>query len=740
MKVRNIFISGLCVLALTACNDFLDVDAPSKHNPEKIFGSTKDVGTALNGVTASILEGKAFGNTFTYSLIFNTDVDFCANSSATKQTNTPKRYDMTDASSDAKSAWDALYSGVENANNFIHYLESSPIYNKDNEDFATLQQYMGEAKFMRAMLFNEAICYWGDVPFTMQPTSVTENFTPAIVSRDVIAKTIIEDLIAAAPTMKMTADIADGIERPSREACWALISRIALQAAGYSLRHADDDTDTYGYMGKPSEELEKWFLTQAHDYAKMVMDANTHSLKQSYQEVFVDECNLKVNNTDDVIFELPFAVEASGNIGYNQGPKFEETGGATEYQWGKCSGGQQVSKFYYYSFKKGDQRRDVQNGWWYYTYDGIPKIQNSYSFFNNKWSKLWNSTSAYNKTSSSNTGINYPYLRYADVLLMFAEADLKLNGTVSDDAKDAVQQVRNRAYMGSGVTAPNTYASDYDGFLKDILNERKWEFAGENSRWKDLVRNNMLAEVLYHTFFTFWTTSNSMGGVSDATNESNVMAYDGIDYYGSETEVYTADEIMNAIPGDNAFGQTVGDLKKSLLPTTLYYCYVQNPKDQEFFANKELPCIYVYNKASDKKPANDYKTADKFFKYLKNNYSFAKQSQWTPIPEPGTVGADIKKDEMKNTDKGFFDWYDTDNDYPRAQVLYSFYGFIHGGETGDAKRKVYIVRDGVEEEIQAAPFNPNPSDLPVVRYLLPIPKETITRAAGVYKNYYGYGK
>ena len=109
--------------ALTACNDYLDVDAPSKFSPESIYKSAKDVNTALNGVYAELLQSNTFGQAYTYNLVLNSDVDFVANSNENAQTNTPKRYDMTAASSTANSVWNATYSGIETANNFIYYLE-----------------------------------------------------------------------------------------------------------------------------------------------------------------------------------------------------------------------------------------------------------------------------------------------------------------------------------------------------------------------------------------------------------------------------------------------------------------------------------------------------------------------------------------------------------------------------------------------------------------------------------------
>ena len=734
MKLKNIFFSGLSLLALTACNDYLDVDAPSKSFPVNIYGSAKDVNMALNGVYAEILASNTFGQAYTYSLVLNSDVDFASNSSASAQTNTPKRYDQTSASSTANSVWNATYSAIETTNEFIYYLTNSPIYNAEDDNYAELQQYMGEAKVMRAMLYYELMCYWGDVPFTMEPTSATQNFVPAITSRDVIARSIMEDLLAIAPSMKPVSKIAEGVERISQEACWAMIARIGLQAAGYSLRHADGDDTSYGYMGTPAAAEQNWFLTTARDYAKRVIDAGTHSLALPYQDVFLNECNMKVVNNDDVIFEIPFAIEASGSIGFRQGPKFEANGGSTNFQWGECGGNQQVEWFYRYSFKPGDMRRDAVVGWWYYTYDGIPKICKGYSYYNNKWSKLFNTTSAYSRISSNNTGINYPYLRYADVLLMYAEADVKLTKAVNAEAMQALQSVRNRAYLGSAVAAPAVAATDSASFMDEILQERKWEFAGENMRWKDLVRNNKLSETLYFTFMRYYATAYEVGGMSNSALNDLIVAHDGIDYFGGNGDVYTIEEIEAAIPGDLAYGQTAGKAKGSLLPQRIDYCWIENPKDNSYFANHEMPTLYIFNRYSNNHPANNMTKVVNFFKLMKNSFPGSKVAGYTAITDPEDPNTEMRNLNMKRDDS-YISWFYENDGYPRNQVLYSFYGFIRGGE--QAKEKVYLIRNGQEEDITDK-LDQIPTDLPVVRYLLPIPREAVTRSEGVYKNYYGY--
>ena len=735
MKLKNIIIGGLGLLAMTACNDYLDVDAPSKFFPEDIFSSTKDAGQALNGVYTEMMSSNVFGQAYTYSLILNTDVDFCTASSSNDETNAPKRYNQSAAGSTANSVWNATYSAIETANNFIYNLSNGPLVNPTNDDYATAMQYLGEAKFIRAMLYYELICYWGDVPFMMEPTSVTNNFYPAFTSRDVIARSIMEDLMAAADNMKTAAELTDGIERPSKEAAWGLIARIGLQAAGYSLRHADGDETSYGYMGKPSAAEETWFLTQARDYAKKVIDSGTHQLQKSFQQVFLDECNFRTSDkNDDPIFEIPFTKESSGYIGYCQGPKFESSGGATEYQWGECGGNQQVNNLYRFSFNKGDMRKNATIGWWYYTYEGNPKLNVNITLFNNKWSKMFNNTNAFTSITTGNTGINYPYLRYADVLLMYAEADVKLSGSVNSDALNAVQQVRDRAYIGSTEAAEQIAVLDPDEFLNIILQERAWEFAGENMRWKDLVRNNRLSDVLYHTFMRNYAVAAEFGNYGDAAINDMVCNYDGIDYFGGTLgETYTQEEIDAAIPGDNAFGKTAGKDKEQIVPGSIYYVYMTNPKDNSYFANQELPVIYVFNpEAQNQKFKSDYNTAEKFFKYMKRNYPTSLAAQCNAYGDYDQADNTIKY-EMFTADYASKYWKDG-NDYAEGSVLYSLYGFIRADK--DNETILQMNTNGVY-----TPFDPTidqSANLPVVRYLMPVPREAITRSGGIYKNYYGY--
>lgn len=707
MKIKSILTCGLGALLLTACNDYLEVESPSKYSIEDVFSSQKDAGQALNGVYASILTNNCFGQAYTYSLVLNSDVDYVSNSKESKQSNTPQRYDCDANSSTVNSVWNATWTAIENANNFVYNLKNGSIYNERNSE---IMQMMGEAKVLRAMLYYELMCYWGDVPFTFDPTSATDNFAPAIKSRDEVAKALVEDLAGIAPKMKFASEISEGVERASREACWALIARISLQAAGYSLRHGGSGVQegTYGYMGKPSADQERFFLEKARLYADSVIASGTHSLKKNYQQVFYDECNMQLVNDDDPIFELPFAIEASGSIGYRQGPTFSSNAGETNYQWGECNGGQYLESFYRYSFGTGDARKYVSEGFWYYDYQGTPILRASYGLHNLKWSKIWNNTSAYTKISTSNTGINYPYLRYADVLLMYAEADVKLTGIVNAKAVDCVNTVRERAFRGA--TAPQVEMGDADSFLKTILNERKWEFAGENMRWKDLVRNNMLAETIYWTFMRNWAVAEDAGiGVTwgDAVEE-----HDGIEYFDDR-----------------------------LLPNQLTYIYIKNPAqnalDLNYYQNTTLPCLFILNKEAS---STDLKTTDEAGTQIHSAVNIRNNPQlwfddnnlnYKAIKKPNDESID--KIQWQENTEFYNKWYDEDGGYPQAAVRYSLYGYIRGGVDAGDYGNMYIIDNGIEKRIEAGqPL----SEYPVIRYLLPIPREALRR--GGYINYYGY--
>lgn len=564
MKLKYLFFAALASLGFTACSDFLDVDSVLKYDSEGVFGEKTEINRALNGVYAKLMSGDFYGDAYFTKFVFNSDVEFTTNTSDVATNNSFRRFDGNSTASDVEKFWNAAYSGVEYANNFVYYLERSPLYSTED---AEIMQMMGEAKVIRAMFFHDLVTYFGDIPFTFEPASVVENYVMPIVSRDEVYKTLIEDLKSIAPYMKFAANLSNGVERASKEFCWSMIARMAMHAGGYSLRPDTDNPANFGKMERPANYKELYKTALA--YCDSVISSATHTLSLPYYRVFVNECNYVVNSNDDPIFEIPFAKETSGNVGYVHGPKSKLYEGSTSGDniWGEAKSSAALSAFYRFMFDPEDARRDYLNGLWGYLYNGEPTISVSYTVYNNKWSKLW-STSG-NPESAGNTGINFPYMRYTDVLLMYAEAANELNDGPTDAAKAALRQVRQRAFTNPEKIDSyiESMSGSKDDFLKAVLDERKFEFAGENMRWKDLVRNNLLAENTYYNFLRYLVCGEN--GAGQSAYQEMVEEYDGMPEY----------------------------LDK--LPSTVYYMIGANPQTPSVFPNTSLRIIDIYNPYDD---------------------------------------------------------------------------------------------------------------------------------------------
>ncbi|MCM1077129.1 MAG: RagB/SusD family nutrient uptake outer membrane protein [Bacteroides sp.] len=671
MKLRNILFAGLAVAGLASCSDYLDVDSPSVFDYDYVYSSTYDMNIGLNGLYASFKD--PFGGLLLTNLCLNSDIDFASNSGQTKGTNNSRRFDVTDESSDASSLWSTGYNTIELCNLFLKGVENSKFYK--NEDPDVIQMY-GEALCIRAIMYHEMVWYFGDIPYSRRPTNETGKVFP-VTDRHQILDDMISDLQTIAPKMKSTANISDGVERIGQELAYSLIARLALTAGGYTLMPDKQDTKSYGKMERPTNYLD--YYRTAMEAADKVIKSGTHSLSKSYPQVFIDECNYVVNNSDDPIFEIPFAKDNSGNVGYYHGLKFNTTDSKTDFAWGATNGSAKLHSLAPYLFDPEDQRRDYLFGLWNYTYDGKPSFENNvYNLYNNKWSKLWSKVTLGN-TSAGSTGINYPYMRYTDVLLMYAEAANEINNGPTAEAQEALRTVRARAFRSSEkyaekVDAYVAAASDKESFLKAVLKERFYEFAGENMRWRDLVRNNIYGQELYYTFLRHASVADNR---LTAPNYSEELAlHDGLPAEFWDNSVMLTPYYRTL---DNI--EAIEDVSLKA-------------KVAEVFPNTTLKYIEVY-RLWEPYNINDVDRT----KYTENAEMYTKHRT-----DDGTIG---------------------------NEVCYSLLGYIYRDRESE--------EDFINDNGTYKMFTSTPATFPVVRYILPYPRTAIRDGAGAYVNYYGYG-
>ena len=426
--------------------------------------------------------------------------------------------------------------------------------------------------------------------------------------------------------------------------------------------------------------------------ANTVITSGVHSVGTSFADVFIKESNFEVATGGDPIFEIPFAKESTGNTGYLQGPASNANEGKTlgKNVWGESKGNVGLSAFYRWAFDQKDKRRNFVNGLWYYGSNDNASAQdscqlsNSYTVYNNKWSKLWANPGQFTNISAGNTGINFPYMRYTDVLLMYAEAANELNGPTVE-AQEALRQVRARAFDDQA--AVSTYLTEAsaskEAFLKAVLDERKLEFAGENMRWRDLVRNNLYNREVIYSFLRYLSTamaaySTTTGFEDDLAEHDNVFYEDGTCY-------------LDALPEQMYFHILPQNTSNWKIDPSQVYGYP--------YPNTTMDILYVYNP----------------------------DRRVTTIP--GNTQTAIEGATF--TYKDFYLW--ESNTEPTNQCRYSFYGYVRFNDN----QKIVVVKDGAEIPLSGK-IVPSAEQLPPVRYILPYPNSAIQRSAGAYKNYYGY--
>ncbi len=563
MKKTFLYFALAGFLVFSSCKDFLEVDSLSKRGSDAVFGDKEEINRALTAVYASMMSSSTYGNYMIARYALNSDVEFKTFSTNIRSTSGSDFacFDGTKYSGDIASTWAGIYEGIERANIFIDGVESSPLYDPENLD---LMQQIGEAKCARAMFYHDLVVGWGDIPFRTKQSFGSGDLNIGLTDRKEILTWLINDLRSIGPKMKYADKLPYGVERILKNFCYWLIARMALTRGGYALYPDKANPLATGTMQRPADYLDYYKI--ARNYADSVISSGRNALTKSFRRVFIDECNYIVSNNDDPLFEIPFLKNSSGEVGYTYGPSVStDVNGFTPHTWGGSSGGGiYLHPLYIFSFDEKDLRRDFSVSRWNYDNLGNPTISVGFTMRVGKWSKLWaTSSNALGPTSTSATGMNYPYMRYAEVLLMYAEAVNEISGPAGPDgakAKEALKTVRRRAFASADQAVKvDQYVNALttkDAFFQAIVDERKWEFGGENMRWKDLARWNLYSRVAYDTF-----------------KAMKIIAW-------------------------NALGSPIASEWEDL-PYWIFYKVITNPNDINIYPNTQLPILDIY-----KWPAN----------------------------------------------------------------------------------------------------------------------------------------
>ncbi|MGV3510329.1 MAG: RagB/SusD family nutrient uptake outer membrane protein [Sphingobacteriaceae bacterium] len=475
--MKRILLYSLAVAAIstTSCKKFLEAESPSSFTDKYIYSNETDATKAVNNIYA-LFNQDAFTSRVSNNFAGNSDIEVgSVNATPSGDRRDIWSFEADAANRDLLVVWNNAYNAINRANESIEGISASDLYKSGNARMAHL---LGEAKGLRAIWYWYLINHWGDVPLKLTPTKAGDEFYLPRTDRNEILTTLINDLIETEPSMMWAEQLTYGREQINREFIIGMIARLSLMRGGYGLYP--------GMVQKRADDYLKYYEL-ANTYCRKLMSLKPHTLNPNFAQVFIDINGYKTPENEDVLFEVAFH-PGYGDVAWNNGVKVD----AGEHPFGSGSNYLSLTPDYYYSFDTLDTRLKATCSIIFYDKNLDQQPVAVTSIAPNKWNRLL-MPAGLGKGTNKGTGINWPLMRYTDVLLMLAETENELHDGPTPDAKTALETVRKRAFSSNNWPAKVTnyiasVSGGEDAFFEAIVNERAWEFGGECLRKYDLIR------------------------------------------------------------------------------------------------------------------------------------------------------------------------------------------------------------------------------------------------------------
>lgn len=491
---KIILLSFLAIIcSTTGCKKFLDKVPSSFVAPVNYFNDEKEANTALNGVYDILSKEQVYGGQLPIRHAVSTDESFFSYASFPTG---PFYYNFGADDATVRVLWQNMYDGIERANVLLANLDR---VNMDEERKSVIK---GETLFLRAFYYFILVQNWGGVPLKLTPTTSINNVNIPRNSIKEVYDQILIDMTEAEGRVRKISDIGFG-GRVSKSAVRGILARVCLTMAGYPLKDVTKFKD-------------------AATWAAKVNEFGEHSLNPDYSQVFIKLCKDEYDIKES-IFEAEIfgsnndAFREGGRIGNENGVKCSSTTDlipTVGFAYGFVS---TTRKLYMsYEFNNSDvSKRDLRRDWAISTYtlnaSGVKAniaATNIYARNCAKWRREYELVAPKNKNY---TPTNFQILRYADVLLMLAEAENEVNSGPTITAVNALNEVRRRGYgkLLPGATDPqnadfpNAISLSKADFLKVIQDERARELCFEGLRKFDLIRWGIFVNTMQSTAAEF---------------------------------------------------------------------------------------------------------------------------------------------------------------------------------------------------------------------------------------------
>ena len=445
-KYKILVFAFTLILCVNCTQDLLTTNPTDRISVDYFWSQEKDAVLAVNACYPSLGVFRIFG------------FEGCSDNATTAKTWTDS-YEIANSSFNSSwpwvsQAWADAYKGIGRANDVIENIDKI-----QNIDESLKNRLKGEALFFRAFLYNILINLYGDVPYVNKPILLIDESKLPRESKDIILSNIIKDLDKAYEYLPQKYD-NNNIGRVTKGAAMALKARALL------------------WQNK---------FKEARDAAKAVIDLGEYRLYSDFSKLFT----YATENNEEIILDEQFMPALRMHNSFeNLAPRSSQ--GLSNYV---------PTRSIVDAYEKNDPR---QHSTILFPMEVNPWLDGNFIFNPTPGSGTIDEVAvSYHATITgyhfkkyvlkedakfpTRCSINLVHIRYADVLLMFAEAENEINGP-TNDAYSSINQIRARARGLNSTTLPDLKDLTKDQLRDAIRNERRVELAGEGLRYFDLLR------------------------------------------------------------------------------------------------------------------------------------------------------------------------------------------------------------------------------------------------------------
>jgi hypothetical protein len=449
--ILKIAISLLLVVVSGCSDNFLDVPPQGEQKSEQFWLNEGDATKAVNAVYANLREWTSISFApIAVESLGSDDTEKGSNPSDAPFMNNFDNFTATSTEGQLSDFWNGRYRDINLCN---QVLDNIPTITMDE---GLKARYLAEAKFVRAYAYFRLVRAFGDVPLRLNTPKSAADFSVPRTPKALVWAAIEKDLADAALVLPQAYTGAD-VGRATRGAALALNAKVAMyQSKWAEVKNLTDQVMALGY-----------------------------SLFPNYYNLF----RIANENSSESVFEIQTAL-IPGNPGASNSQHSQVQGvrGSAGGGWGFNTPTTDLMN----SYETGDPRRDatiIFRGETTPEGDAIPIVgdnpmynQKSYVPFS-----LW--VSGFNEGCQQNVRV----IRYAEVLLMNAEANNELGNAAA--ARTSLELVRARARAGNNAILPPVTTNDQTALRTAIWNERRAELAMEYDRYFDVIRQGRAAAV-----------------------------------------------------------------------------------------------------------------------------------------------------------------------------------------------------------------------------------------------------